>query len=69
MRASENQLDHQVQVYIIMLLLSCSLQVTYVGTLAFPFKGISNKLFLLTLSLDFPFLPSIPPQQAAVTNR
>lgn len=68
MRASENQLDHQVQVYIIMLLLSCSLQVTYVGTLAFPFKGISNKLFFADIKSRFSF-PSFYPSTASSSDQ
>lgn len=61
MRASEIQLDHQVQVYVITLLLSCSLQVMYVGTLMFPFKGISNILFFFFWQYAQIFLSFLPP--------
>lgn len=61
MRMSENQLDHQVQACVIMVLHSCFLQVLYVGTLTVSFKGITNILFLLTLTPDFPFLSFLLP--------
>lgn len=61
MRMSENQLDHQVQAYVIMVLRSCFLQVLYVRTLTVSFKGITNILFLLTLTPDFPFLSFLLP--------